>query len=641
MSSYSRGSRTIVCNGCKRRRRIKDSTRDICSRCERSVSEGKLQTDCNAAQVPPEQPSLVNNTCGRSLYIQHRSYREDVCSLCSKTGPIYEETATLCKTCHQTKLNRQSKDLLKVKVECVVCKTVRRSVCLNENICLPDYLARMNGYGTCIACGKEKVIWVKKDGARCRYCYKKYCAARSLRKFGDEYRGPNREYLTALLGTIDWNAVEEKTNRRLRVFGKFLQTVSLPDPLTWEFIEDAMPALRAANRSNPRFIRSCLLDLAHLRVEQGLLEKKEVYVARRIVKHLITLAPECFQELLRTYVAWLEKRKNSPSTVRYTLVSVNPFLSWCIARGITSSSEVDSHIFEEYEQFLTWKWVCERCDKALPFDVYAETPSCNSCDAVDSARKTRRYSHATVQKDCSMLRIFFRWAEISGFGPNPVGVAVRNEFAFRHYSDDVIKRLVEYVFSPHAQPIEALVLYLIIFHAFSVWELTHALLPHADINVSERRGLSDGYYVVLQAREVTRHNITPGRPEARVEFPASVATLLKPLLQRYERWRLETLDNLNNEYLLVAPGRARHDNPVCREFVRRVVKRGSIGAGVGECNPKRLRATTATSFADSGVIGVLTKLGWSASQGFRLTWSENREVVYPRNRLEAPRQQSS
>jgi len=451
-------------------------------------------------------------------------------------------------------------------------------------------------------------------------------------KFADEYRGPNRDHFTDLLATIDWNAVEEKTNRRLRAFGKILQTISLPDSLTWEFIEDAMPALRASNRSNPKFIRSCLLDLAHFRVEQGLLEKKEVYLARRIVSHLVTLAPECFQELLRTYVAWLEKRKNSPSTVRYTLVSVNPFLSWCFARGITSPSEVDSHIFEEYEQFLTWKWVCERCDKALPFDVYAETPSCDSCDAVDSTRKIRRYSHATVQKDCRMLRNFFRWAEISGLGPNPVGVAVRNEFAFRHYSDDVIKQLAEYVFSPHAAPIEALVLYLTIFHAFSVWELAHALLPPADMNNSEMRGLSDAYYVVLPAREATRHNITPGRPEARVEFPDSAATWLKPLLQRYERWRLETLGNLNNKYLLVAPGRARHDNPVCREFVRRVVKRGSTSAGVGECNPKRVRATAATLYTDSGVIGVLTKLGWGAQQGFRFTWSESREVVYPRSR---------
>jgi integrase len=213
-----------------------------------------------------------------------------------------------------------------------------------------------------------------------------------------------------------------------------------------------------------------------------------------------------------------------------------------------------------------------------------------------------------------------------------VSVPVRNDFAFRHYSDDVVTRLADYVSSPDAEPVEALVLYLIIFHAFSVWELAHALLPKGETNNAEIGGLSDAYYVVLPKREPTRRNLAPGRPERRVEFPDSAATWLKPLLRRYERWRKETLGNPNNNFLLIAPGRARHDNPVCREFVRRVVKRGSIGAGVGECNPKRLRATAATSFADSGVVGVLTGLGWSASQGFKFTWSERREVVNPRRK---------
>ncbi len=572
----------------------------------------------------------VVEPCPRPSYVEKRSYKEGACSACSETGPIYEESAELCKTCHQKKLTRLSKDVLKVKVRCVVCNQMRRSVCLSENICLADYLARMNGHGTCIGCGKEKLIWVKKNGARCRYCYKNHCAVRSLKTFVRNYEGPNKQVLVDLIETLDWASVDEKTNRRVRAFGKFLQTLLLADPLTWDSIEEAMPTIGANNRCNPKFIRSCLLDLAHLRVSQGLLEKREDYLARRIVQNLITQAPEYFQGLLRKYVEWLKKLKNSSSSVRYYLVSVNPFLSWCATRGIKSPSEVHAHVFEEYEQFLTWKWICKHCGKALSFDVYAETPVCNSCDAIDSLRKTRRYSHATVQKDCGMLRNFFHWAEVSGLGTNPVSIPVQSDFAFRHYSDDVITRLADYVFSPDAEPVEALVLYLIIFHAFSVWELAHALLPNGEINNAEIVGLSDAYYVVLPKREPTRRNLAPGRPDRRVEFPDSAADWLKPLLRRYERWRSDTLSNPNNDYLLVAPGRARHDNPVCREFVRRVVKRGSTRAGVGECNPKRLRATAATSYADSGVIGVLTGLGWSASQGFKFTWSERREVVSPR-----------
>jgi hypothetical protein len=231
------------------------------------------------------------------------------------------------------------------------------------------------------------------------------------------YEGPNKQVLFDLIDALDWTSVDEKTNRRFRAFGKFLATLSLSDPLTWDSIEEAMPAIGASNRCNPKFIRACLLDLAHLRVAQGLLEKREDYLARRIVQHLITQAPEYFQGALRKYVAWLAKLKNSSSSVRYYLVSVKPFLSWCAARGIKSPSEVDTYIFEEYEQFLTWKWICGHCGNALPFDVYAEPPVCNSCDAGDPLRKTRRYSHATVQKDCGMLRNFFRWTEVSGSEP--------------------------------------------------------------------------------------------------------------------------------------------------------------------------------------------------------------------------------
>jgi integrase len=453
-----------------------------------------------------------------------------------------------------------------------------------------------------------------------------------LKKFADEYQGPNQSHFGDLLTAIDWNKIEEKTNRRLRAFGKFLQTISLPDPLTWESIQGAMPVIVTDNKVNLIHIRSCLLELAHLRVEQGLLEKREVYLARRIVMHLAAQAPECFQQSVRMYVNWLERLKNSPSTMRYFLVSLNPFFAWCVAHEIQCPSKVSAHIFEEYEQFLSWKWVCEHCHRTLPFDVYAETPMCQSCAADDSMRKTRRYAHATIEKDCGALRNFFQWAEISGLGPNPISTPVRHDYTFRHYSDDVIKGLVEYIFSPSAEPVEALVLYLIIFHAFSMWELIHVLLPSAETNDSQVQELAQAYCVLLPAAEPSRSNLSPGRPELRVEFPASAATLLKPLLERYERWRLESLVNPNNKFLLVAPGRARHDNPVCREFVRRVVKRGSSRAGVGECNPKRLRATAAILYADSGVTGLLTWLGWSASHGFKFTWNERREVVYPRTK---------
>lgn len=635
MTPYALGTRFVVCIGCKRRRRTKNPARDICPRCERSDSQTEGRTDGNAAETPVEQLCQVRDDSDRPHYIKRGSYEMGVCSSCSHFGPIHEQPTALCKTCHQKKLSRLSKEALKLKVKCAVCSKMRRSVCLNENICLADYLARVNGYGVCVACGKEKLTWVKKGGARCRYCYKNQCAARSLRMFVKEYLGPNLSYFSESISRVDWDAVDEKTNRRFRAFGKFLQTISLPDPLTWESIEAAMPAFGSRNRANLKDIRRCLSDLAHHRVEQGLLEPREVYLARRIILHQAASAPVCFQKYLSGYIDWLAKLNYSSETVHHYLVSIIPFLSWCDARGIRCLSQVSAHLFEEYEQFLTWTWICERCNINIPFDLYGATPECNACDAVGVMCKTRRYPHARITIHCKALRNFFHWGEVNDLGPNPIPPVRTKDTPFRHYPDDVIKQLAQYVVSPSTAPLEALVLYLTIFHAFSVWELAHALLPTAGTNRSPMRCLCDDYCVLLPPRAVSRRNLSPGRPSARIEFPASAAAWLKPLLQRYERWRIETLDNPNNEYLLVAPGRARHVNPVCQEFVRRVVKRGSMKAGVGECSPKRLRTTAAVMYADSGVTGILTWLGWSASRGFKYTWSASREVVYPRQRAEA------
>lgn len=616
MNSYASQSRTIVCALCKQRRRIKATASELCPRCEKAQSAELASVTAEYETGNQQWPK----------YIHVRSYEQGVCSGCSSFGPIYEPDAQLCKTCHQKKLTRLSKDVLKVKIKCAVCHKLRRSVCLSEDICLPCYLARQNGVAVCIGCGKEKVIWVMKGGARCRYCYKDHAAPRSLKKFVDEYQGFNRKYLTDLLEPIK-TAIDEKTNRRFRGFGKFLQQVTLADPLTWESVDEVMPAFVSKKQTNIKNIRSCLLDLAYLHVSQGKLEKREDYLARRIVQNLVTQAPKHFQDQLRDYVDRRTTLKHAPSTMRYDLVSINPFLRWCDARQVKCISEVNEYMFEEYEQFLRWEWVCSSCNETVPYDVYGDTPMCRVCGI--GVIKTRRYAYETVKKDCNNIRAFFIWNERNGRGRNPVTVPSRDALTFRYYSDDTIQELATYAFLPDTKPLEGIVLYLTIFHAFSVWELTHALLPNGEN--AEPQALADAYSVLLPRREGSRGNHSPGRPEARVEFPTSIAELLKLLLQRYEEWRLETVKNPSNRFLLVAPGQARHDNAVSREFVRRVVKRGSKRAGVGECNPKRLRATSGVIHADSGVIGVLVWLGWSRSHGFKYTWNDRRELVRPRN----------
>src|SRR5258708_2096562 len=169
MSTYLSESRTIVCIVCQSDRRTVNIVRDICARCERLEADGKVGSD--GAECALGQLSKVRQPDADPPYVKPKSREDGVCSGCSKAGPIYEEAASLCKTCSQAKLRRQDLDLMKVKIRCVVCNKMRRRFCLNENICRKDYLIRGNGYGICIGCGKDKLISLNKGSAQCELFY--------------------------------------------------------------------------------------------------------------------------------------------------------------------------------------------------------------------------------------------------------------------------------------------------------------------------------------------------------------------------------------------------------------------------------------------------------------------------------------
>jgi hypothetical protein len=449
-----------------------------------------------------------------------------------------------------------------------------------------------------------------------------------LRKFIDEYRGPNLKNIIELTESINWEAVDERMNRRVRAFGKFLQETSLPEPLTWDSIEELMPDRGKDKTQSAQMIRICLWDLAYIHVAQGTLETRERYLEGREHLNLVAQLPEHFRERVGSFVDWMKRLRYSPNTIARTIESVNVFLGWCDRRGVNGFSEVNDFVFEEYEQFLRWKLICNDCKKESPYDVYGNTPICNVCGT--SMSKTRWHSNPTVGISCQHIQGLLRWGEIEGLTSHPITMKVKNSLVVRHYPDDVIKRLVQYIASPEAAPLGALVLYLIIFHACSVWELMHALLPIG--KDGEVLRLSDAYHIVIQDREPSRGNLSTGRAEKRIEFDPSIVDWLQPLLQRFDEWRLQTVKNARNRFVLAILGRARHDKPVSRYFVRQAVKRGAIRAGVGDCMPKTLRLTAAVLFADSGVIGVLALMGWSGGRAYQLTWTENREIVIPRQK---------
>jgi hypothetical protein len=205
------------------------------------------------------------------------------------------------------------------------------------------------------------------------------------------------------------------------------------------------------------------------------------------------------------------------------------------------------------------------------------------------------------------------------------------EPTIQHYPPEVIKQLIAYIASPDADPVGAVALYLIIFHALSVWELRHAALPtvlalREDVAVPT---LAKAYYVIVPKPAPTRGDRSPGRPDVRLDFPTKAVPWLKPLLTRFERQRQQMAGDSKNRHLFVTPKLVRHNTVVSHFFIWKVVQQTSLRVLGAACNPNVLRKTAGVMFADRAGAGVLHWMGWDDQQAFAYTWAP-REVVQPR-----------
>jgi hypothetical protein len=477
---------------------------------------------------------------------------------------------------------------------------------------------------TCIDCGKEKLSAVKKNGPCCLSCYQDRLAGGSLRNLLDNYRGPNHVYLTQLAERIDWNAVDEDMRRRFAVFAAFLPNISIPEPLTWEWLDDNMPSLSGENRKRAQAIRSCLWDLAYIQVAKRRLEDRKPYLRRKRIRNLIEQMPSQSRGDISAHVDWMKQASFSPYTVYTRLINTKQFLNWCAGRGV-GFNEITDFMFEEFEQFYRWQWVCTCCDTAVAYDVYGDTPNCADCGVC--MLKARWHTNPTVGIACDHIHGLLRWALKVGLSREKITATARHSPTFRHYPADVMKQLGRFVASPTAQPIDAFVFYLILFHTCSPWELIHAQLPR-DEN-GEVKKLSDARCVIIPEREPSRGNLSTGRVEKRIEFDPLLVEWLMPLLGRVDEWRARVLKGLSNKYVLLTPAGAKHEKPVTRKFIANSIDRGCASAGVEHCTPKTLRLTAGAMFADAGVMGILELMGWSKQRAHQLGWIENRELVLP------------
>ncbi len=436
------------------------------------------------------------------------------------------------------------------------------------------------------------------------------------------------------MSTIDWESVCEKTKQKVQAFGRFLQTQQFNEPLTWEQIEAALPLLGPTNRTIPKYIRACLLDVGHVLAAKGRLESRETDIARRNALLPIKQAPQRLQALLHRYSTWLWGRRTVPSNVRDHLEALAAFWSWCEQRAIQSAEEVHASLISDYLLTLYWQWHCSVCQGSLPFDpAKRKAPRvCVHCRAIGALCKEKRYAQNSIRGHRAKVLVFFDWLSINRLViANPVqSKTPAPSPTIQHSPPAVIKQLCAYLTSPHADPVEALTLYLIIFHACSVWELRHAHLPtvfslHEDIAPPR---LAEAFYVIVPRPRPSLGDRSPGRPEGRVDLPAKAAGWLKPLLERFEGHREQLVSTRRNRYLLIAPNKARHDTPVGHVFVWELLRAASGRALGAPCNPPLLRKTAGVMFAERAGAGSLRWMGWDDQQAFAYTWA-TRQTLQP------------
>jgi hypothetical protein len=623
-------SRQVMCEVCGRwcRARLKD--RDICQTCLQKQPRARC-TRCGHMKHYIDEESGLCPRCAHVIV-----WPVAICARCSRTKAIYNLEKQWCQSCNKYAYRHARPKVEQAKVKCSVCGRVRPSVLIRRAICSACWREERNGRGICAGCNKLKVIHVKAERL-CKQCYKDHLAPKTLRSYVADFTTvhPYNQVLFDLLAsTIDWESVNDKMHQKFRAFGRFLQKQQFSEPLTWEQIEEALPSLGRTNRNQPKQIRACLLDLGHLLTAKGILESRETYITRRNALLPIKQAPQRMQALLHRYTAWLWERRTVPSNVRDHLETLASFWSCCEQQGIQSPEEVQSSLISDYLLTLYWQWQCSVCLAMMTFNPEGRKAPrvCVHCSSIGSLTKQKRYAQNTVRAHRAKLLVFFDWLRINRMVVlNPVQRKTPAPSpTIRHYPPEVIKGLCAYITAPDADPVEALILYLIIFHALSVWELQHAELPtvfslRQDIPPPR---LAEAYYVIVPKPAPSLGDRSPGRPDVRLDFPIKAAPWLKPLLERFECQREQIVSNPRNRYLLIAPNKARHNTPVGHVFVWKNVREASLRALGAACNPTLLRKTAGVMFADRAGAGVLRWMGWDEQQAFAYTWAA-REIIQP------------
>jgi hypothetical protein len=335
---------------------------------------------------------------------------------------------------------------------------------------------------------------------------------------------------------------------------------------------------------------------------------------------------------------------NTSGHTQKAIKTVITFLKWCVKRDISSLTNVTESTAASYKETLFWQLECSACRKRFPLDVAKTNEICSNqeCQAINSYVKIRKLARASVTQVIINLRTFFNWAQLHDVVPenpfpyntdkirrgftvmNKRGQMVEISASIRRYDDKVVERLGRYMASPDADPEEALVLYLIVFHLLTVTELRNAKIPSlaaAENPPGNCDHARDFEYLLLPVRQLSRGRHSPTREGTIVKYAKEAACWLRPLLERYfeNRKRIGV-----SEYLFGGSYHVTQNRPVGYDYIKLLVERASQRVLNGMVNPRDLRNTSAAIRADRSKRrgAILTKLGYTSAWATRFNYLE-------------------
>ena len=459
-----------------------------------------------------------------------------------------------------------------------------------------------------------------------------------------------------LVGRINWEKVDNQTYLRFKDFGEFLQGHQFDGPLTWKVILQLKAALRERGprrTHRPSHLRSCLEQLGELLLDPVKYEDLKECQRGPLVP-ISSLDPKVVG-VLEKYDLWLRtERKNTLESRSNHLTTFSRFWKWCGKRGVTSLAMVEAAHVGEYLHTLGLKWKCRHCSFTKNITTRGEDPptACENsdCREVASFEKVIRCRETTVRGRRARLAVFFGWLKDveTEIEINPAPAADgrrkkrkkagrktrRNPFTIEYYDWKVIEALLKAIEDPNMPAEEAMVLYLILYHAFYRAELQTVRIPTQcrpiALGVESSESLEDVLSLEWLPREASRGKQSSGRSAEILRLEPSDEPWLRDLVRRFMQERNQKLRNPKDPYLFVGSHRSLRGGPVRDRYFRGLIERATARVIGRACTVSVLGKCSRLLYSEfGGLEGFrhLRELGLGAQSGSHYAWAKRVRLV--------------